>query len=780
MEDRRSFGIAGAGGNEGHHAGISSVPGGELEVSASEPLDFLLRRRSRGGAPLSSPGRLALLWALAIALCCAGPRGALAGGEARYFRTESQRDFLAGTLSGIAVDPAGSLSLADRVERVSDLGEPFLFAMAEHPDGWVVGTGNDGRVILVRRDGTLEMLFSAPEPQVFAVWTDADGTVLAGSSPNGKVYRLSADGADVVFDPGEIYIWALARDSAGNLLVATGTDGRLYRVDRSGRGEILYDSDDTHIRSLLPLKDRVLIGTAGEGLVLSLADDGTARTLYDASEPEVVALARGVDGSVHAALLASEASHVDLAASRGQARTDDDADQQAESKESVVTVSSEESPAFAGSRPADFKGARSVVVRISASGLIETLWKFENETVYALHWHDDRLWVGTGLDGKLYSLQDGKMVLEKDVDERQIVALADGRPGPAFATTNAAAVFEVTADGESSGTFTSAALDAGQVARFGTLHWQGEVPDGSEIGFAARSGLSSEPDRTWSDWIGAASGREVALSDVPPGRFLQWRAELRASGTARPRISEVTVSYVQENLSPRISEFAALDPGVIYVPANFNPGNQVFEPANPTRAGIFTTLRASDAEAGGRKKKLWKKGFQTLVWQAEDPNEDELEYSLHFRPDDGSLEWLPMEDGIEDTHYSFDAAALPDGRYRFLLRAADRDSESRAGRLVAEQVSESVVIDSSVPVLESVAARPGELEVTVSDASSPIRTARVSVDAGEWRPVEAVDGLLDGRRETLSVPRPSEASLLLLQVMDASFNTVTFDLTENL
>ena len=33
------------------------------------------------------------------------------------------------------------------------------------------------------------------------------------------------------------------------LLVGTGTEGKLFRVDAKGKGEVLYDSDDTHIRA---------------------------------------------------------------------------------------------------------------------------------------------------------------------------------------------------------------------------------------------------------------------------------------------------------------------------------------------------------------------------------------------------------------------------------------------------------------------------------------------------------------------------------------------------
>jgi hypothetical protein len=717
---------------------------------------------------------------------------AQAGGEARFFRVRSQRDFLAGTLSGIAADPTGRLSLADRVDRLADLGEPFLFSIAEHPRGWVVGTGNSGNVLLVSREGGVETLFSAPEPEVFAVWADSDGTIFAGTSPEGKVYRISEGEAGVFFDPQETYIWGLARDTGGRLLVATGTEGRLYAVSKAGKAEVLFDAEDAHLRTLKVLADgAVLIGTAGEGLILRIGEDGEVRTLYDGSEPEVVALAEGPDGSCYAALLASEASMVDLAelgSERGQGSAGEEVDGNGSDNgdgngdaKPAVTTSSEPAPAFVGSRPAGFQGARSVVLRISPTGLVERLWEFESETVYSLRWHRERLWVGTGLEGKLFSLQDRRMVLEKDVDERQIVALAGGRPGPVFATTNAAAVFRIGSEGEPSGTYTSAALDAAQVARFGTLRWLGELPRGSKVEFSARSGMSAEPDRTWSAWTTAQGGRDLPLADVPAGRYLQWRADLVAANGEEPVVTEVTISYVQENLAPRIKRFGAMAPGEIIVPANFNPGNQVFEPTSPSRGGIFTTLEPAGQKAEGRQKTLWKKGFQTLTWEADDPNEDELVYSLMFRRDDsGNDAWLQMAEELDKTHYSFDSAALPDGTFRFLLRAADRNGRGADSGLVTEEMSDAVVVDNSVPTLISTERADEKLNIEIRDALSPLRSVRVSLDAGEWEPLAASDGLLDGRREQLSVPLPDSADLLLLQVMDAAFNVVTFDLSEEL
>ncbi|HEX9942943.1 MAG TPA: hypothetical protein VGG03_13070 [Thermoanaerobaculia bacterium] len=725
------------------------------------------------------------------------------GTEVKIFQAQSQTAFLAGTLEGVSVDSLGRLQLAPRVDRVASLAEPFLLSAAVHPDGWVVGTGNAGKVLKIDRKGGVTELFAAPEPEVFAVWADPDGTVWAGTSPRGKVYRIPAGKGtkgEAFFDPGETYIWALTRSSDGSLLVGTGTQGKLFRVDARGRGEVLYDSEDTHVRAVeaVPGGD-VLVGTAGEGLILRVGRDGRARTLYDADEPEAVALAAAPDGTCYAAVIASEASLVDQAKDQtagpagatppgGAAKPGGGGQPQV----SVTVEQADQPPAGppgarrSGGAPAP---PRSEVLSISPAGVVESLWSFADDTVYDLLWQDGRLWVATGLEGKLYRWADQQMLLEKDVDERQIVAVVPGDPGPVFGTTNAAALFRVTAGTERSGTYTSAALDAEQVARFGTFSWRGDVPPQGAVRFAFRSGVSAEPDRTWSSWTEPREGTEIQLDGLPKGRYVQWRAELKAGNGASPRIYETELSYRQENLSPKIITLTALDPGQILVPANFNPSNQVYEPAHPNREGIFTSLTpAGDDDAGGgRNKVLWKLGYQTLRWTAADPNGDDLVYDLSFRPaaPDGDREkegeWLAVVDEFEDDHYSFDALSLPDGIYRFRLRASDRPSNDPEDALVAERVSDPVVIDHTPPALVKVEKdRGGALRVTVRDAASPLKEALYSVNAEEWKPVRAADGLLDGRTEVLLIEPPGKPEDLgLLRVTDAAHNVITFNLTQH-
>src|SRR6185503_18600836 len=99
----------------------------------------------------------------------------------------------------------------------------------------------------------------------------------------------------------------------------------------------------------------------------------------------------------------------------------------------------------------------------------------QDDTVHSLLALGDKLWVGTGLEGKLFSLRGTDLVLEGDVEERQVMALLPVSPERgrlAFATTNAAAFYTTAADRRQGG-YTSPVLDAQQIAKFGSFRWMG-------------------------------------------------------------------------------------------------------------------------------------------------------------------------------------------------------------------------------------------------------------------------------------------------------------------
>jgi hypothetical protein len=91
-----------------------------------------------------------------------------------------------------------------------------------------------------------------------------------------------------------------------------------------------------------------------------------------------------------------------------------------------------------------------------------------------------------------------------------------------------------------------------------------------------------------------------------------------------------------------------------------------------------------------------------------------------------------------------------------------------------------VVIDHSPPELVEASRKGDAVRVMIADSHNPLRSAEISVDAGEWTPAPAADGLLDARRESLEIEIPADARLLLLRVVDAAYNVVTLDLTDTL
>ena len=815
---------------------------------------------------MTGVSRLAALAVTMLAFAALASTTAARASDVKLFRLQSQQAFLRGQLAGMSVDTLGTLRLAPKAERLTALAEPFVLSAAVHPDGWVVGTGNSGKVLLVGRDGKVKELFATAEPEVFAVWVDPKGTVYAGSSPNGKVYRYRDGKATVWFEPKQTYIWQLlgiesGRKGESDLLVATGTQGKLFRVtaprdgDKAGaeptqgeptkgepaksepakgepaKGELFWDASDTHVRSLAALPDGgFLAGTAGEGRIVRLSAKGEARTLFDAVEPEVVALAVAPDGTAWAAAVASEASQVPLGApppppspvkesqGKGGQPTVGQGEPADQGEATVVVGTASGQPV--GTRPPGFGGPRSEILCIDQAGNVTSVARLQDDTIHSLLWLGDRLWVGTGLEGKLFTLHDTDLVLEADVEEKQVMALlpdagrAGGKGNPAFATTNAAAFYRTGAEVRD-GNYTSPVLDAQQIARFGSFRWMGEAPPGATLRFSFRSGIAAEPDATWSPWTAPREGREIALTGVPSGRYLQWKLEAGAGpGVASPQLTAAEVSYLQTNLAPRITSLDAMDPGQILVAFNFNPSGQAYEPAHPNRDGIFTTLEEAPEGGEDRLKTLWKQGYRTLRWKAEDPNSDDLTYTLSFRPEgakegaatggtdgaagtdghagteghgterhDGGARaadagWMPMAQDLTDSYYSFDETALPDGVYRFRLLVTDGKDEKPAEGLTDARISEPVVVDHTPPRLVAVHREGDHLVAEVEDAWNPLREASASIGAGAWQPATPQDGLLDGKHELLTIAAPKGAALVILRVMDAAFNTTTFDLTE--
>ena len=64
----------------------------------------------------------------------------------------------------------------------------------------------------------------------------------------------------------------------------------------------------------------------------------------------------------------------------------------------------------------------------------------------------------------------------------------------------------------------------------------------------ARSGNVDNPDRNWSPWTRIDLARD-ARTDIPPARFIQWRAVLKPANPPT-QIDEIAINYLPKNVAP--------------------------------------------------------------------------------------------------------------------------------------------------------------------------------------------------------------------------------------
>jgi hypothetical protein len=145
--------------------------------------------------------------------------------------------------------------------------------------------------------------------------------------------------------------------------------------------------------------------------------------------------------------------------------------------------------------------------------------------------------------------------------------------------------------------------------------------------------------------------------------------------------------------------------------------------------------------------------FQTITWEASDPNDDDLVYSLYFRR--GSTgKWILIKDKIKETTYEWDTRSVADGRYEIRILASDARANAVGSGKSASRVSDPLLVDNTPPVLGNVDAKSGGGEVRIQvdavDRSTTLAAFGYTVDSSdEWQTVLPSDKIADGPEEKL-------------------------------
>ncbi len=737
-----------------------------------------LHARVIHGIASSASQNIALV-ALAIVMAgvCAAP---VSADRTRFWRQSDFDEFQKGTAKGVALRSDGQLVLAPKFASFADPNLAYLWALRTDSHGNLYAAGGSyAKVVRVDPAGKMTTAFDSTETSAQAIVLDKSDNLYVGTSPDGKVYKVTPSGQkSVFFDPKTKYIWDMVIGPDNTLYVATGDTGKIFAVTPDGKGDVFYTSDETHIRSLaLDGKGNLIVGTEPNGWVMRIplagdppagakAAERSAYVLYETPKREITAILPDGSGNLYVAAIGEKQRNASVGFS---------ASPQPQASQNVsitVTATAPGAPAAAPvpqstpQPPIAFAAFPSVVsssvYRIAADGAPEEIWSNPDDVVYGITLSaDGKPILGVGNHGALIEVNgDHVYTLISKTQSDQVTGFAHGANGKIFvATANPGGIFTLGPDLESEGNFQSQTFDAKIFSRWGRLTWWGDNSSStnSAMQFYVRSGNTTDPTKSWSPWSGPLANG--ALANSPASRFVQWKAVLHGGSGPAPQVSWVDVAYLPKNVAPEIGAVALQDPGVRVTSFGTQSGGglaqvQLRQPSSGQNASIGNQHSQTESvRFDPPMQGVGQKGYQSVIWSAEDRNDDELTYTVYIRGEN-EKDWRLLKDKLDQRFYSWDTTSMPDGAYYLKIVASDIKSNPPEEALQSERESERFVVDNTPPQVLEMAADTGNgsgdtvtVHFRVTDATSPVVRTQYSLDSGDWIPLRPAGDLSDSLDE---------------------------------
>jgi len=655
----------------------------------------------------------------------------------------TQSQFLEGEFNGVSVTSDGKLVLAPALKSMTDTGEAYVYAtVIDRAGNLYLGSGNNGKIFRVNPDGEQTLWTTMDRPGVYALAVDSQNQIYAANGPNAKVYRLDGQGnPKLFFDPQQRYIWSLLVDKTNNLLVGTGPNGVIYKVTPEGRSEVFYDSKESHIVTLeWDLEDNLLAGTAPGGLLLRITQDGSPFVLYDSPLREIKTIALDRYGNIYFAALDTPDNMQTSSIPINSA---------AETATNLETIGAENSV------------STMKVYKLDKENLIETLYSSNHQIGFDLLVRSNgSLLLATGNRGQIISIDPSKRLTHlSQTSHEQITQLLESNNTIYATTSNLGTLLQLQSQPSETGVYLSKVFDAGMLTRWGMIKWQISDPSDSPLKVHTRSGNTEVPDETWQGWSNPYTNANGDHVTSRPARFLQWKINFSkeqmgtALSTLQNAVDLVTVSYLQYNMAPQLTSLIINPPGVAFSPNSSASTSGGLIPGGPDQAHIRSlppSVRGLDTPTTTSPRKLYIPGARTISWSANDPNSDDLSYSIYYRAQRGET-WKALEKELFETYYTIDGVSLPDGSYQVKVIVTDAPSNPTNEARENELVSKPFVIANSTPVVTlnsaHVEGRIISLPFVAKTQGSTVYQAEYAVNAGDWYIIFPEDGIADSTSE---------------------------------
>lgn len=372
---------------------------------------------------------------------------------------------------------------------------------------------------------------------------------------------------------------------------------------------------------------------------------------------------------------------------------------------------------------------------------------------------DGALLIATGSEGRLYRVDPASSEITRLVklEPQQITTILAGPDGDLLlGTANPATLARFSPQFAKEGTFTSVVLDASQISLFGQISIVAHLPQGTRVEVQTRSGNVSDPEKgPWSEWSQAVSlaaddqldpltPRGMAV-DSPPARFLQYQLTLKSNQGKSPQVDKVDASFVVPNLKPSIASVAVQVPGAAQAGARGGS-----DPSQPQQIA-----RVAQGQGAANQQAVNAPPVMNVTWEASDPNNDSLLYTLEYRPANAQV-WLPLAKEVSENRYDWQTRRVPDGRYILRVTATDAADNTTDSTLTDSRTSDPILVDNTPPELLTIKTTPGKGQLIITgrarDALSVVTGLQYVVDAGEqWKYILPDDLIYDSTDESFTV-----------------------------
>jgi hypothetical protein len=659
----------------------------------------------------------------------------------------------------------------------------------------LIGTaGEKGRVLAIDKAGDKpKIVFESEGVQyVWALCQTPDGNTYAATGPTGKLFEIHPDGSRrLVLDTGESNLLSLASDQKDTLYVGTDPHGRVYRVNRkTGKSFVIYNAAEAEVGSLVLDKAGNLYAATSEARDDRFGpmpaenpaasqphgrpeggETGVPIPSPNPKQPAPPSLPNPNPGEPHpipkhvdktffhnvhqpslekVLLLMDEPEALPPAKpgpGPGPGPTpgkpqpgqpvpppQDGAEAMPPNRQPPVNANAAGEPRTQGN----------AIYKIDPEGIVTEIFR-QPVLILAMVEHQGTLLIATGSEGEIYQVNpaaDETVVLTK-VDPKQVTCLLPTRDGSVYiGTANVGSLATMTSGFATKGTYTSAVLDATQISRFGKMQLHGSLPPNTALTVATRSGNVKEPsDKGWSAWSAEAPAEQFMQITAEPARFLQYRLTFTTTdGSDTPALRDVTVAYQIPNLPPVVKS-------VRIAPAN---------------AGDSANMQggASNGSSIGENelRRVQATPRQSITWEASDPNNDALLYSLYFRRTPGGP-WILLKDKLTDTQFEWDTRTVADGRYEVKVIASDANANPPGMGKTSSRVSDPLIVDNTPPVIGDLKwsdkGSSVQLDFKIVDQTSTVAACDYSVDSNrDWQMTLPVDKMFDSPEETMSFSVP--------------------------